>query len=344
MNRGVRVKKISTEEAFSTPAIVREWRKLLDAGAPNEPGFKLLVGPILDPASDWEVMLEERLPELGPLRLAAMDEAGIDMQLIFLTAPGVQTFDGDTATGLAAEANDILAEAVRNHPTRFAGLAAVAPHAPDAAAKELERAAGLGLTGAVINSHTKGEYLDSPTCRPLLEAAESLDLPIYIHPRTVPATMVPLWAERHMEGAFWGFQTETAFHALRMMVAGVFDRYPKLTVVLGHLGEALPFWLDRLDRQYHRGAPVRHRFPNWHAKRLPSEYFADNFYVTSSGHNWDPAVRFVEEVVGEDRLMFAIDYPYANCNQQTQQAAAIDLRNPDKFYELNARKVFKIEV
>ena len=337
------MKKISTEEAFSTLSIVREWKKLLADGAPNEPGFKLLVGPILDPVSGWEEMLNERLPELGPLRLAAMDEAGIDMQLIFLTAPGVQVFDGDLASALAAEANDILAEAVHSHPTRFAGLAAIAPNAPETAAKELERAIGLGLKGAVVNSHTKGEYLDTPICRPILEAAQALDVPLYIHPRTVPAQMVPLWSERHMEGAFWGFQTETAMHALRLMVSGVFDEFPKLRIVLGHLGEALPFWLDRLDRQYHRGQPVRERFPHWHAKRLPSEYFADNFYLTSSGHNWDPAVRFVEEVVGEDRLMFAIDYPYANCNQQTQQAAAISLKNPEKFYELNARKVFKID-
>lgn len=335
--------KISTEEAFSTPALMAAWQKLLDEGAPGEPGFKLLVGPILEAVSDWEVMLKECLPELGPKRIAAMDEAGVDMQLIFMTSPGVQVLDADTANGIAAESNDILAEAVRNHPARFQGLAAIAPQSPKTAAKELERALALGLKGAVVNSHTKGEYLDAPAFRPILEAAESLDAPLYIHPRTVPPVMVDLFAERHLEGAFWGFQTDAAMHALRLMFAGVFDEFPKLRIVLGHLGEAIPFWLDRWDRQFMRGSPVKSRFPHWHAKRLPSEYFLENFYVTSSGHNWDPAVRFVEEIVGEDRLMFAIDYPYANCKQQTQQAAAITLKNSEKFYETNARKIFKID-
>ncbi|MAF49877.1 MAG: amidohydrolase family protein [Rhodospirillales bacterium] len=335
--------KISTEEAFVPPVLIEEWRKLLAAGAPGEPGFELLIGPILDPVSDWEAMLLERLPELGPLRLQAMDESGVDMQLIFLSSPGVQPLNADRGGALAAEANDTLIEAVNAHPTRFAGLAAIQPQAPETAARELERAVGLGLKGAVVNSHSKGEYLDSPIYRPILEAAVHLDVPIYLHPRTVPPAMVELFAERHMEGAFWGFQTETALHMLRLMVSGVFDDLPGLKIVVGHLGEGVPFWLDRLDRQYHRGQPVRERFPHWHAKRLPSEYFLENFFITSSGHNWDPAVRFVEEVVGEDRLMFAIDYPYANCNQQTQQAAAIELANEDKFYHLNAKRIFRLD-
>jgi 5-carboxyvanillate decarboxylase len=335
--------KISTEEAFATPLLMAEWKKLIDDGNPNEAGLEQMIGAVLDPVSDWEAMLQERLPELGPLRIQAMDESGVDMQLIFITAPGVQPFTADLANALAIDANDVLIEAVNAHPARFAGLAAIAPQAPEAAAKELQRAVGLGLKGAAINSHTKGEYLDAPGFRPILEAAVDLDVPIYLHPRTVPPAMAALYAERHMEGAFWGFQTDTGFHMLRLMVSGVFDDLPDLQIVVGHLGEGIPFWLDRLDRQYHRGQPVRERVPHWHAKRLPSEYLADNFHITSSGHNWDPAVRFVEEVVGEDRLMFAIDYPYANCNQQVDQAAAITLANPEKFYHLNAKKVFKLD-
>ena len=335
--------KISTEEAFATPLLMDEWNKLIDDGIPAEPGFEQLIGAILDPVSNWEAMLQERRPELGPLRIQAMDESGVDMQLIFITAPGVQPFNADLANAIAVDANDVLIEAVHAHPARFAGLAAIAPQDPQAAAKELQRAVGLGLKGAVINSHTKGEYLDAPGFRPILEAAVDLDVPIYLHPRNVPPAMAGVFMERHMEGAFWGFQTDTALHMLRMMVSGVFDDLPDLKIVVGHLGEGVPFWLDRLDRQYQRGQPVRERVPHWTAKRLPSEYLNDNFFITSSGHNWDPAVRFVEEVVGEDRLMFAIDYPYANCNQQVEQAAAIKLANPEKFYHLNAKRVFKLD-
>jgi 5-carboxyvanillate decarboxylase len=254
--------KISTEEAFVSPALMDEWAKLLAEGAPGEPGFELLIGAILDPISDWEFMLKECLPELGPKRIQAMDESGVDMQLIFLTAPGVQTLNADRANALATDANDMLIEAVDNYPTRFAGLAAIAPHAPESAARELQRAVGLGLKGAVVNSHTKGEYLDAPGYRPILEAAVNLDVPIYLHPRTVPASMAELWSERHMEGAFWGFQTDTAMHMLRLMVSGVFDDLPDLKIVVGHLGEGVPFWLDRLDRQYHRGQPARERYPH----------------------------------------------------------------------------------
>jgi 5-carboxyvanillate decarboxylase len=334
--------KIATEEAFATETLFAEWRKLLDAGAPSEPGFRSMVGFFLNPDVERCVHITQRLADLGKMRLDAMDQGGVDMQLIFLTAPGVQVFDADTGTAVAAEANDILAEAVKAHPTRFAGLAAIAPQAPEAAAKELERALGLGLKGAVVNSHTKGEYLDAPAFWPILEAAESLDAPIYIHPRTPAPTMAGPFLERDLDRSLWGFQTETGLHAMRMMVSGVFDRFPKLTIVLGHLGEALPFWLDRIDRHFSRGGPGSVGFERWTAKRPPSEYYRDNFYSTSSGHNWNPAVRFVEEVVGEDRLMFAVDYPYERCDQQVDQAAEIELKNPDKFYHLNAQKVFKL--
>lgn len=332
--------KISTEEAFATPALLNAYRKIIEDGAPDDPGLALHMGSMLDPAKGWGGRLVEALPELGPIRIKAMDDSGVDMQLIFITAPGVQVFDADTGTALAAESNDILAEAINKNPTRFAGLSAIAPQAPEAAVREIERGIKLGMKGVAVNSHTKGEYLDATGFRPILEALESLDQPLYLHPTTVPTAMTRLFSERHMDGAFWGFQTETGFHALRLMVSGVFDEFPNLKIVLGHCGEGIPFWLDRLDRQY--GAAGTDRFPRWRGKRLPSEYFQDNFYITTSGHNWDPCVRFVEEIVGEDRLMFAIDYPYADCQQQIDQAAAIELKNPDKFYHLNAQRVFKL--
>ncbi|MAF49482.1 MAG: amidohydrolase [Rhodospirillaceae bacterium] len=334
--------RIATEEAFATPALIGAWRKLLDDGAPGESGFKLLIGFFLNPGVERAAIIGEQLLDLGELRLKHMDEGGVDKQLIFITSPGVQVFAADLGRRLAEEANDILSGAVRAHPDRFDGLAAIAPQAPDDAAKELERAKGLGLKGVVINSHTKGEYLDNAAYRPILEAAESLGMPIYIHPRNPPPSMLQPFAERHLERSLWGFQTETALHALRMIVSGVFDDFPKLKIVLGHLGEGLPFWLDRIDRHFSWGANSGDTVPFWTAKRPPGEYFLENFYIPSSGHNWDPAVRFVEEVVGEDRLMFAVDYPYENCRAQVDQAGAITLKNPEKFYHLNAERVFKL--
>ncbi|MBT7955234.1 MAG: amidohydrolase [Rhodospirillaceae bacterium] len=335
--------KIATEEAFTTPELVKGWNALLNAGAPAEPGLPLLAGVYQNLDIERSSEVATNLADLGAGRIAHMDEAGVDMQVIFITAPGVQVFDADTGCGLAENANDILAEAVNNHPTRFAGLAAIAPQAPQRAAQELERSVGLGLKGAVVNSHTKGQYLDAPEFWPILEAAESLDVPIYIHPRESAPAMLTPFAERHLEKAMWGFQTETGLHALRMIVSGVFDKFPKLQIGLGHLGEGIPFWLDRQDRFYLRYRQAPDTYPHFKAEHVPSKYFLENFFVTTSGHNWDPALRFVEEVIGEDRLLFAVDYPYENCVQQTEQAGAVTVKNPDKFYHLNAKKFFKLD-
>ena len=334
--------KIAIEEAFATHSLVAAWIKLLEDGVPGEAGLDQHLGRLITAKNGWGAEVTERLTDLGDLRLRLMDECGVDMQVIGITAPGVQVFDADTGCALAEEANDILAEAVAANPTRISGLAAIAPQAPRSAARELERALGLGLKGAMINSHTKGEYLDASAYRPILEAAETLDVPIYLHPRTAPPSMMPPFSERHLEGSLWGFQTDTALHALRMIVTGVFDEFPRLRIVLGHLGEGLPFWLDRIDRLFVRGRSATNAYPSWVCKRRPSEYFLENFWLSSAGHNWDPAVRFTEEVVGEDRLMFAVDYPYEDGKQQTNQAAGVTLKNLEKFYELNAKRVFKL--
>ncbi|MFP6735818.1 MAG: amidohydrolase family protein [Rhodospirillales bacterium] len=336
------MKKIAIEEAFATENLITAWREMIADGAPGEPGMIQHLGRLINTNRGWGAQVAERLVDLGAIRLEQMDANGIDMQVIAITSPGVQCLDADTGNALAAEANDILAEAVKAHPTRYTGLAAIQPSAPKTAAREIERALGLGLRGIMVNSHTKGEYLDAVSYRPILEAAEALDTPLYIHPRpAAPAMMAPMF-ERHLEGSMWGFQTETAVHALRMIVAGIFDDFPKLRIVLGHLGEGLPFWLDRMDRIYARGKNATDAYPFWTAKRLPSEYFLENVWMSSSGHNWDPAVRFVEEVAGEDRLMFAVDYPYEDTKQQVDQAAEVTVKNPEKFYELTARQVFNI--
>jgi len=334
--------KIAIEEAFATENLVKAWKVLIEDGSPGEAGLEHHLGRLINATGGWGAKVAERLVDLGDARLAEMDAHGIDMQVIAITAPGVQVFDADTGSALATEANDILADAVNAHPTRYAGLAAVAPQAPKTAAREIERAVGLGLKGVMINSHTKGEYLDSSAFRPILETIEAAGVPLYLHPRWTPPAMIAPFSERHLEGSLWGFQTEAALHALRMIVSGVFDKFPKLQVVLGHLGEGLPFWLDRIDRTYARGRSATSAYPHWTSERKPSEIFLENFWMSSSGHNWDPAVRFTLEVAGEDRLMFAVDYPYEDTKQQVDQAAEMNLDNPDKFYSGNAKRVFKL--
>ncbi|HYH97948.1 amidohydrolase family protein [Hyalangium sp.] len=270
----------------------------------------------------------EPLVDLEEGRLRMMDEAGVDVAILSLMAPGVQFFEPETAASLAVTLNDHLAETIRRHPTRYGGLAVVAPQAPERAAKEIERAMRtLKLNGLVINSHTGGEYLDHPKFWPILEAAEATGAAIYLHPRNPPPNVQRLLEApdgRPVLGSgIWGFQMETSLHALRLIVCGVFDRFPKLKVVLGHMGEGLPYWLYRLDYMYERGYRKQ---GTGLAKRLPSEYVRDNFFITISGMNdhrfSQPTLAYCHSIVGPDRILFASDHPF-----QSTQAAVDVLRN-----------------
>ncbi len=256
----------------------------------------------------------------------------------------MQLFDAATGTGLAIEYNDQLAEGVARHPDRFVGLAAVAPQDPQNAAKELERAVNrLGLRGAIINSHTHHEYLDDPKFWDLLAAAEALNVPIYLHPNTPSKAMIEPFLARGLDGAVFGFGVETALHALRMIVAGVFDRFPKLQVVLGHLGEALPYWMYRLD--YMHGIIARTARYGDAAPKLNkplSSYLKENFHYTTSGMAWQPPIMYVHQVVGADRLMYAMDYPYQYVAEEVTAQDNLPMSAEDlfKFYQGNAEKVF----
>ena len=338
-------RRIATEEAFVTDDVVKEWRKLLDARALDDPGFYSLSGYYLNDDSERAVAVRSRLADLGQRRLQDMDDTGIAMQVLSLTAPGVQVFDAATAVSLAASVNDQLAEAVCRHPERYAGLAAVAPQEPSQAAKELERAVtDLGLKGAVINSHTKGEYLDDEKFWDIFEAAEALSVPIYIHPVTPSPAMIGPFLDRGLDGAIYGFAVETSVHALRMIIAGVFDRFPDLKIVLGHLGEGLPFWLYRLD--YMHGAIVnanRYEGVKPTKKRL-SEYLKENFYFTTSGMPWEPAILFTRSVIGRNRVMYAMDYPYQFNGYEVEMTDNLALSPAElrEFYESIATRVFSL--
>lgn len=215
-------------------------------------------------------------------------------------------FDPATAVALARLSNDRLSEAVRRQPTRFAGLAAFAPQDPPAAAREMERAIStLKLNGFLVNSHTQNGYLDEARYWPILEAAEALGAPLYIHPRAPSDGMAAPFRDYRMEGSIWGYGMETSTHAVRLMLSGVLDRFPRVRIVLGHMGEALPFWLWRLDGMAAPGARADLR------NRLKaSEYFRRNFAITTSGLEDPLVLRFCADKIGIENIMWAIDYPY----------------------------------
>ena len=256
--------------------------------------------------------LVEGLCDLGEGRLAEMDDAGIGVAVLSLTSPGVEQLDAAEAVALAREANDALAGAVRRHPGRFAGFAALPTPAPEAAAAELERAVGEhGFVGALVNGHARGRYLDDPFFWPILERAESLGVPIYLHPTPPPRAVIESsyagdFAPGVTEGlaaAAWGWHVETATHVLRLVVGGAFDRFPGLQVVVGHLGEGLPFFMPRLEL----ALPVEAT----KLERPVGGYLRENVHYTFGGFNWVQAFLDLVLQVGVDRVMFSTDHPYA---------------------------------
>jgi len=259
--------------------------------------------------------IEKRLLD-AELCLREMDRAGIEMSIISLTSPGVQSvIDPRKATELARSANEYAASVIRRYPGRFSAFAAVALQDPRGAADELERAVHqFGFKGALISGYTNVgpnesvQYLDEEPVREFWAKVSELDVPVYLHPRE------PLQSQRRsiqgypeLAGTAWATTYETASHALRLMLSGLFDQYPSVQVILGHLGEGLPYILprtqDRLDVQYDgaRGAK---------AMRRPSHYLANNFWLTTSGYyHTKPFLEAIEQI-GEDRVLFSVDYPY----------------------------------
>jgi 5-carboxyvanillate decarboxylase len=335
--------RIATEEAFGTAEIFDRYKKLLAEGTHGDPGFASLSGFYLGSPNHRVQAITARLLDLGEQRLRDMDETGISRQILSLTSPGVQVFDKDTAVALARSSNDRLAEAIRKHPDRFSGLTAVAPQDPEAAAKELERGVKmLGLKGAIINSHTRGEYLDDSKFWPIFEAAEALNVPIYLHPNTPSPQMIRPFLERGLESAIFGFAVETGLHLLRIVVSGAFDRFPNLRIVVGHLGEGLPYWLFRIDFMYQRMASSE-RYPGApKLARKPSEYLKDNVWVTTSGMAWAPPILYAQQVLGVDRVLYAMDYPYQFVPEEVKVTDELPISDDDKkaLYRSNAEGVF----
>ena len=337
--------RIAAEEAWAPASLLKRYKSLLETKSASwDPGFRSLWGFFLGSAPR-ATQLVERIQDLGPRRIADMDATGIARQIVFLTAPGVQVFDASMATLLSRELNDQLSQEISSFKDRYTALAAIAPQDPRAAAKELERAVRtLGMRGAVVNSHTQGEYLDDAKFWPIFEAAEALGVPIYLHPTTPPAAMIAPFLPRGLDGAIYGFAVETGLHLLRMIVGGVFDRFPSLKVVVGHLGEGLPFWLFRIDFM-HRSMVASKRYPGAGELRWkPSEYLKQNVWVTTSGMQWAPAILFCQQVLGIERVLYAMDYPYQFVPDEVKVTDSLPVSEAvrRKLYQENAERVFGI--
>jgi 5-carboxyvanillate decarboxylase len=337
--------RIATEEAYAPRDLIERYKRIIREGTSNDPGFESLMGYFLFNDSPRTNAIVERLQDLGERRIGDMDATGIAKQVISITAPGLQIFDAHTAVGLAPDYNDELAAAVSTYPDRFAGLAAIAPQAPRAAARELERAVRkLGLKGAIINSHTHGEYLDDEKFWDIFAAAEALDVPVYIHPQAPPPAMIKPFLESGLDGAIFGFAVETGLHMLRLIVSGVFDRFPRLKIVVGHLGEGIPYWLFRVDF-FHRGIVQTKRYKNYKPlKKKPSDYMKENFYVTTSGMAWEPVILYARSVLGADRVLYAMDYPYQYVPDEVAVTDDLPISAADKkrLYQTNAERVFRL--
>jgi 5-carboxyvanillate decarboxylase len=315
--------RIATEEAFITAGVLSAYKRLIAAGI-DDPGFVSLWGFYSASQSARATSVIERLQDLGARRLADMDAAGIDKAIIALTAPGTHVFAAEEAKRLTADANDQLAAACRRHADRFIGMTAIAPQDPQWSAREMQRGHAMGFKAVILNGHVNSEYMDDQKYWPIFEAAEALGTPIYLHP----------------QGPSKGL--DTGLHLLRLIVMRVFDRYPKLKFVVGHGGEALPYWAYRLD--YMHAAAIRSgRYDFLKPLELPiSGYFKRNIYVTFSGVAWEPAIQFCKATLGIDRIMYAMDYPYQYQPDEVAAQDAMAMSAPDKkaFFQTNAEKVF----
>ncbi|GAA3061061.1 amidohydrolase family protein [Pseudonocardia yunnanensis] len=320
------MRTIAVEEAFRLPQLatqVTSWsNSVLRA----------------DRAREWA----RRLPEFDELRLAEMDEHGVDLAVLSLTAPGIQVQpDAAVAVDDARIANDALAEIVAKRPDRYAGLAALPLQDPDAAAAELVRSVRtLGLCGALVNGPTLGHYLDEPRFQVVWAALEELDAPLYLHPTSVPAGEWHVLGGRpELAGPSFSWAAETGGHALRIIYGGVFDDHPGATLVLGHMGEFLPFQLARLDASYAITEPLRT------LAKSPSQYVRENVVIATSGVCSHAALLGAVLEIGVDHVMFAIDYPYESTADAVRFLRSAPFSETDlaRISHRNAERVFRLD-
>jgi len=286
----------------------------------------------------------ERLFDYSALRIKEMDEAGIDVQVLSHGAPATQRGEPDVVTRLARGANDRLREIVRAYPDRFAAFGCLTTPDPKAAADELERCVTkLGFKGAMVHGLTNGLFLDDKRFWPIFERAQELDVPIYIHPATPHHTVAEIYYKDYIKDfpalltAGWGFTVEAATQGIRLVLSGVFDAYPELKIIMGHLGESLPFSLWRitqaLARHGNRSTPFSFR-----------DYFCKHFWITTSGNFSNPALLCSVMELGVDRIIFSVDYPYVANKLGTDWIPHIPLCHEDKVKILsgNAERLLRL--
>jgi predicted TIM-barrel fold metal-dependent hydrolase len=284
-----------------------------------------------------------KLVDVGEQRLRVMDEAGIAIQVLSVTAPGSQQAPADHAIDLSRALNDRCAEAVAAHPDRFNALATLPTQDPAAAIVEARRAiTELGFCGVVINGHTHGRFLDAPEYDEMLTAIEELDVPIYLHPTYPPQQVAEVYfgglpgpTGGALATAAWGWHAETGLHILRLAATGVFGRHPKLQVVVGHMGENLPFSLMRADAVLARANPD-----------APSvaDVVREHVHITICGYTTIPPLLCALQVFGADRIMFSSDYPFGDPVQHSRflAEAPISPADRDKIAHGNAQRLFRL--
>jgi uncharacterized protein len=294
--------------------------------------------------SSRAIRLIEQLCDIGAGRMTEMDTAGIDMQVLSLTSPGTEQLEAADAVVLARETNDYLAESIKKNPTRFGGFASLPTAAPDQAAQELEhRVSEQKFAGAVINGHNRGRYLDDKFYWPILECAEKLGAPIYLHPTPPPLPVLqasyggfaPLVTQM-LAGPGWGWHIETAVLVIRLILGGVFDRFPKLQIVIGHMGEGLPFMFQRFDVMPQAATKL---------ERPIGAYLRENLHYTFSGFNFPSTfLNLLLELGGVERIMFSADYPYQSMAQARAFLEQLPVSAADKtrIANANARRLFRL--
>jgi len=311
------MKTITLEEHFASPHYMD------GPGKPMKEQLSKLEGNPMQ-------RVPEQLVDLGEKRIAEMDAAGITMQVLSLNAPGVEQMDANEAVSMAKETNDFLLSGINNHPERFAGFAALPMANAKAAVAELERCMKeTGFKGAVINGHIRGKYLDDQSFWPVLECAEALNAPIYLHPTMPPAQVQEAYysgfspmVSNMLAMAGWGWHIETAVHIIRLVLGGTFDRFPNLQFIIGHMGEGLPFMMERMNKVLRPEVTKLQRSMN--------EYLRENVYYTFSGFNYIQNFINLLMEVGTDRIMFSADYPYAPMKEATTFLEQLPVSSKDR--------------
>jgi 2,3-dihydroxybenzoate decarboxylase len=299
--------KIAIEEHFLTPAMEEYW-------APTVVHIdRAIIGRV-----------HARLVDFGGSRLEAMDRAGIERSVLSLTCPGVQReLDASVARRRASEVNDGLARQIGKRPDRYSGFAHLALQDPAAAGDELARCVrDLGFCGALINGHTNGEYLDDPKFYPFWERVEEIGAPIYLHPADPVSSYPAIAGCDALKRAMWEWGVETGSHALRLLFGGVFDRFPGVRLVLGHLGETLPYLLSRFDTMA--------RTYGMTLQKRPSEYIREHMFVTTSGMFSAEPLACAMGALGAGRVMFSVDYPYESADEAANFIESVPLGEQER--------------